>query len=297
MKKIKSLSFVFLSIILITIYFGLCCCNINSNNQKQIAISESSYISYAKAKENCFLFKTSDVTNSNYNNVFFIVPKTYFVTVLNRINSYILKVQYKNKVGYVSSDSVSLVSFVPQSISLDGVTFDTLDSVGTHIRTSPNADDVANIITIIPAGSTSLNYISYIYGGVPNGGNSNIWYYAQYQPINDPTSVYEGYIYSEKTQNLAEIKDNTEGLADGINDSSNSENDEALQYSQLNDGIKTILIIIICLPILIIFVILIFGSKSKANNKQFEYDENKMQNFDINKTRKSESKASDSCCC
>ena len=175
LRKIFFISLLSLLLFLPTIsFFEISDCNIKN----YVGASELSHIKYAKAKDNCYLFRSSDVTNSNYGNVFFMVPKTYFVTILNKINSYIYKVQYKNKIGYVSSDSVAEVTFIPEKATLENVVFDTLDMVGTQIRTVPNAEDLSNIIMIIPAGSTGLNYISYIHGGVPSGGNSDVWYYA-----------------------------------------------------------------------------------------------------------------------
>ena len=141
--------------------------------------SDSS-ISYAKIKSNAYLFKTSDISNSSYLNVYYILPESYFVEVVSFVNSMIVKVQYKNKIGYVSSDSISVVDFVPSMPFLNGVVFDILNDVGTQLRSSPSATNNENIKTLLPAGKKNIEYIASIKGDIPTGGVSNIWYYCFY---------------------------------------------------------------------------------------------------------------------
>ena len=44
----------------------------------------------AKIKENCYLFKDSSM-NNNINNIYFCLPETYFVAVLNYVSNSIVK--------------------------------------------------------------------------------------------------------------------------------------------------------------------------------------------------------------
>lgn len=266
---------------------GICfLINENKSYYDDVVNAFNSNITYAKAKENCYLFKTSDVTNSNYTNVFFIVPNGYFVMILNKINTIIFKVQYKNIIGYVASDSIKEVSFVPSNPVLNNVTFDTLNMVGTQIRKQPTADDVSNVIVIIPAGITGISYISYVNGSVPSGGSSDVWYYAQYQPLTDPTSVYEGYVYSEKVQNLSPISDNIEGIEpDNLSNNQTSDNYEQ-KTMQVNTNVKIVLIILICLPVVLIFILLIVGNKRDKHNNYNEQTDKKIDDISKNQSRK-----------
>lgn len=251
---------IFLSVIFVVIVSNICNINCVQNNITY-SYYETSRIKYAKVKENCFLFKTSDVTDASYRNVEFIIPESYFVIVLNNINTMITKVQYKNKIGYVSSDSIKVVDFLPVNPTLDYVTFDINENVGTQLRSSPNADDSTNITSIVPAGTENITYVASTYGVIPTGGNSNVWYYAIYSPISDPTSVYEGYIYSGKTENLSKIELNSEDIYE-ITENNKEDKDNSFV---INNGIKTLLIIIICVPIVLIFIILIVGNKRNKN--------------------------------
>ena len=234
---------------------------------------------YAKAKENCYLFKTSDITDASYRNVEYIVPESYFVVILADINSLVKKVQYNNKIGYVSADSVSVVDFIPVKPVLNDVFFDIAENVGTHLRKSPIANDTENILMVIPAGTKSVNYVASIVGVIPTGGSSNVWYYVSYSPASDPTSVYEGYVYSSKVINMSEIVFNEEGVVETEDEKFNDEN---LNFN-INDSVKTILIIVICLPIILVFVLLVVGNKKAVKNK-----ETKCESENINAEKKSD---------
>ena len=253
-----------------------------SFSQKTDAYSVSQ-IKYAKAKDNCFLFKTSDISDSSYRNVIFIIPSSYFVTVLSEVNTMITKVQYKNKIGYVSADSVTKVSFVPVSPTLEGVSFDISEDVGTQIRSSPVADNTSNVLKIIPAGTVDISYTATILGDIPTGGSSNVWYYATYTPISDPTSVYEGYVYSEKTYNLTEIPKN---LEDDLKPSEEiSEEDEEIGFT-INDTIKVVLIVLICVPIVLVFVLLVAHNKRNKKDKEVEQEYKNFVKKEEEKTQK-----------
>lgn len=231
---------------------------------KQKTFGESSVV-YAKVKNNCYFFKTSDITDTTHNNVFFIIPETYFVIVLDNINLSIIKVQYKNKIGYVSADSIKVVSFTPIVPFLEGITFDITSSSGTQIRLTPNVNNSSNILHVIPAGTKNVNYIAKTIGNIPTGGSSNIWYYVLYTPISDPTSVYEGYVYSEKAINISKINPNEE---DEIVPS--EDNDNRAPEIYINGSVKTILIVIICIPIVLVFVLLVIQNKRTKNNKSIK---------------------------
>lgn len=250
-------------------------CNTNISTKSDSACAnyfDVTKIKYAKIKENCYLFKTSDVTNSSYSNMFFILPETYFVVVLTEVNSMITKVQYKNKVGYVSSDSISKVDFIPVTPYLNSITFDVYDDVGTQLRSSPDVETSANVKMIIPAGTSSIDYIASIMGAIPTGGSSNVWYYCTFTPESDPTSVYEGYVYSGKTQNLSTITPNLESSNEATLESSEEDEDKLT----MNQTVKVILIVLICIPIVLVFVLLIVqNKKNKSSNEAYQDHDDK----------------------
>lgn len=287
MKKLcKSLNIskhLFYVVVLILInYFIINFCNLKTitNINNVYSYYETTRIKYAKVKENCFLFKTSDITDASYKNVEFIIPETYFVIILSDINTMITKVQYKNKIGYVAADSIKVVNFLPVNPTLEYITFDIQNTAGTQLRSSPNADDSSNISAVIPAGTENVTYVASTFGVIPTGGNSNIWYYAIYSPISDPTSVYEGYVYSGKTENLTNIELNTEDIYEITDNNKESKDDTFI----INEGIKTILIVLICVPIFLVFILLVVGNKRKRKEDKIINEYNNESSGYINNT-------------
>jgi len=262
------------------LYYGDIC-NVKSNH---ISAKFSTYKTrYAKVKENCYLFKTSDISDASYRNVYFIVPETYFVTILNEINSMIVKVQYKNIIGYVSSDSIKEVDFIPNVPVLENVTFEIDSLVGTQLRSAPNVDNSSNILMVIPAGTKNIVYIASTIGAMPTGGSSSVWYYALYSPETDPTSVYEGYVYSLKTANLTKINKNIEGETEKTPEINNEDNKDL----KINSTIKTVLIILICIPIVLVFILLVVGNVKRNKNDKEKLNDNKID-FKLKNNTKNE---------
>ena len=204
---------------------------------------------YAKALDNCVLYKTKEMINSS-DMVLFEIPETYFVLVLDIIDENCYMVQYDKYIGYIESSKVLLASFTPIVKTLSNITFDIKASSGTQIWSMPTTN--SDIYTTLSAGTEDITYIASVQGSVPNGGESNIWYYVFFTPSNNSTNVYEGYIYSENTTNLSEIVANTETNPEII---SNEVSQERIIY--ISSTIKTIIIAVITIPIILFFVIII----------------------------------------
>lgn len=236
------------------------------------SVEQVSQKKFAKAKENCFLFKTSDTTSSNFKNVFFCVPESYFVTILSEQSSSVFKVEYKGKIGFVSADTVTVASFIPIVPTLEDVFVDISSVSGTQLRSSPTSENSSNILRILQAGTKNIEYVSFIYGEKPIGGNSDIWFYVVFFPEDDHTAVFEGYVYSEKTCNLTSFAQNLENNPEIKNDSSLNQNFEI----SLNKNVRIILVFLILLPIVLVVLIAIFKAKNKF--KKSKDDVNQFEN-------------------
>lgn len=240
---------------------------------------------FAKAKENCFLFKTSDTTSSSYSNIFFCVPESYFVTILSEPSSSVFKVEYKGKIGFVSSDTVTVVSFVPVVPTLDDVFVDVSSVSGTQLRSSPSAENSSNVLRILQAGTKNLEYVSFIYAEKPTGGNSDVWFFVVFFPEDDPTAVFEGYVYSEKTCNLTSFSQNLENNPELKIDSSSKNQSEI----SLNKNIRIVLLVLILLPIVLVLLIAIFKAKNKFHKTKSVSED--FQNEKINDNFKTSKKS------
>jgi len=226
---------------------------------------------YYKALSSCLLFKTSDVSNMDITNVLFIIPEGYFVKKISEISTTTLKVSYNSISGYVMTERVKLVSFLPKAKYLEGITFDIVQSSGTQIWKLPSSNDSSNILySHIKSGTINIKYIAEARGEIPTGATSPVWYYCHYSPESDPTSVYAGYIHKEKTTNLTTIPLNTEDDVIIKNESEINETDTL----NLDATVKTILICLISLPLLSIIIVLLLSSRRKAKIKKIIEQEN-----------------------
>lgn len=270
--------------------FLLICIIFNSNVCANKTFATNQKVTYAKVLSNCLLYKSYQM-NDTYDDVYFLVPESYFVTILETINENCYKVQYKNYIGYVKSACLVIASFVPNEKSLDDIKFDIKDTAGTQIWSKPTAS-LGSVLTTIPAGTKQISYISKVIGDIPYGGESDIWYYVTYTPFENSTNVYEGYVYSENTTNLDEIKLNLEDNPKPLTAEQTNNNSSF----NLNSTVKTIIITFITIPIILFFAIILYKiiKKVKENTNKPFFRKNKFnENFVCNNEFNNEQKVSD----
>lgn len=246
----------------------------NIKGENCFADSEPDKTTYAKALVGCFLYKTQELDKS-YENVLFVVPETYFVTVLETVNDNCFKVQYDKFIGYVEASTVVIATFVPILKTLSNITFDIKTTSGTQIWQYPTTK--SSICTTISAGTKNISYIAYAYGSVPSGAESNIWYYVYFTPDENSTNVYEGYIYSENTTNLTEIVANTESNPEEIIEEMQDE-----QVIYISSTIKTIIISIIAIPVILFLLIILYKLVQKLRkNTKYAKNQNNSKSDDL----------------
>lgn len=247
-----------------------CVFSVFSRNVDFAKADEQQNTTYAKALVGCNLYKTQEMSDK-FEDVYFQIPETYFMIILEMVNDECFKVQYNKYIGYVESSTVMVASFIPILKTLDNITFDIKSTSGTQIWQYPTTK--SNICTTISAGTKNVTYIAYAYGSVPTGGESNIWYYVYYTPDSNSTNVYEGYVYSENTTNLTEIVANTETNPEVISDENKL--DDKLIY--ISSTIKTIVVAIVVVPIILFFAIILYKLIQKVK-KSTKYNKNSHSN-------------------
>ena len=256
MKKIC----IYLNFILITI----CSLFFVETKSKNICKSLAETSTYAKVLSNCTLYKSPNLED-DIDNVYFVIPETFFVTILETINDECVKVQYGNFVGFINSNLIIIATFSPKIKTLENITFDIKDTSGTQVWSKPSAS--SSVLTTIPASTKKIKYIAMAYGTIPSGGQSNIWYYVNFTPEHNSTNVYEGYVYSENVTNLSKIVPNSEK-----NPEPEKPDGSTLALS-VSSPIKVVIISIIAIPVIILFLIVIYRfSKSikEGSNKHKE---------------------------
>ena len=278
MKKLK----LFLSFFII-ILFQLTCLIMPLNKSFVYAESNSNY---AKVKSGCLLFKTIDSTKTSPENVLFEIPESYFVSILSEANANIFKVKYDNFTGFVDSSCITKTNITPASPTLKNITFAINSDSATQLRSEPSADSNTNVLTTIPANTQNINYIAKISSSVPTGGTSDVWFFAEYCPESNPTSVYYGYIYSERTTNLTPILANTE--ADPPPPEPDIIENDSFENYEIPTLTKIILISAICLPVVILLIISIIKARNyreQAKNSIKQKTEAPIKSFTTNQPK------------
>lgn len=228
-----------------------------------VVFADSATSQFAKVKDNCTLYKTETITNNALTNIYFTIPKGYFVTILATFDA-AFKVKYGDIIGFIDRQSVNIVSLTPKQPTLVGLTFAIKPEAGTQIRQTPTAADTSNILSPVPANSQNITYIAQINGEIPTGGVSDVWYYAEFTPTFNPTCTYRGYIYSERATGLPPIPNNLENDVLPDTDTTITSTDETLS---INPTTRGVLIALICLPVVIVFVLmLVKHAKNKREN-------------------------------
>lgn len=218
-------------------------------------------VTYAKCLSGCILYKSSEMKD-DINEVYFVLPESYFVVILDKLDDQIYKVQYDKYIGYVYSKDVTIVTFTPIVKFLENITCDIKASSGTQVWSNPSTG--GKILTTIQASEKNINYVSFVYGEIPIGGESNIWYYINYTPSTNVTNVYEGYVYSENVTNLSEIVFNAESNPEIITEAMSDKD-----TINISSTLRTVIVALISIPIILLISIILYKLIKNIQKKTF----------------------------
>ena len=185
-----------------------------------------------------------------------MIESTYYVEILEDVNSYYYKVHYNGIVGYVSKDNISLVSGTPMIPYPNNIVIVTKDRC--NLRSSPDTTS-NNIICLIPENTSTLVFLGRTTGAevVDYGGNT--WYYVEY-------NGYKGYIYNKYIDTITSIYKNTEDLPPLKIDSITA------PIHPLSSMDIVIYIVILSIPFVIILCILYIPPKRRQySNAKHKY--------------------------
>lgn len=143
-------------------------------------------------QDNVNLYK-SPIEAEDYTNVLFVLPKTYFVQLLDNAGNDFFKAKYKDFYGYVKKDKVMPVVGTPQTPYLNDINFRVFAELSRDMRTYPTTKTNSSQVVYVPNLSRNLTYFGTVIGDSLIDGRTNVWYYCKYSADKD----YYGYIYSD----------------------------------------------------------------------------------------------------
>ncbi len=168
--------------------------------QVSLPCSFASEVYYARIMQDETFLYLSPIAVEDSSNVLFILPKTYFVQLLDEAGNDFFKVKYKQFYGYVKKDKVQTVATMPQTPFLDDLNFRVYAELSRDMRSNPTTkNESSSQLVYIPNLSRNLTYYGKIVGDQLIDGRTNIWYYCKYSADKD----YYGYIYSDFCDELA----------------------------------------------------------------------------------------------
>lgn len=232
----------------------------------QASYKLTSYV-YARAeKEGAFLYKTPSVVQED--NIYFEIPKSYFVLLISNFTTDFYKAQYRDMVGYVLKNTVSPVKEKPQTPYLTNITFRVFSSDGLEMLSSP-FPSINKVIVQNVELYKSIDYYGSCYGDEYVEGRGNIWYYCK-----DEKS---GYLYKGLCDNLSPIPLNTELTTTIENPFETGDNDYLYALVDLSIEMKIILVIVVCAPSILIVYMLFkpFRIKKKMTKNRRKSIKNK----------------------
>ena len=190
------------------------------------------------------LYKTTNPTSSN---VYFEIPKTYFVLLIADFNELFYKAQYRDVVGYVLKDEVIPVKETPNSPYLEDHSVYVFSRDGLDIMSSPN--ESAYIVTTTNL-YDDLSYYGERQGYEKAQGRGETWFYVK---TNNGTF---GYVYAGLCESDDMITENTEVTTE-VKDPF-LDNDSSYLYNlvDLSAGLKILLISLVILPAVILLFLM-----------------------------------------
>jgi len=213
-------------------------------------------------QEDVLLYKTA-VDANDFSNVYFSLPRTYFVELLDDTKNGFYFVNYLHFSGYVKKDAVQTIVGTPITPYLTDISFRVYSEQSRDLRSEPTTiSGSSSQVAYIPLLSRNLTYLGSIIGEELIDGRTNIWYYCKYSADKD----YYGYVYSDFCDELAEIPLNTEQV---VYTSSPNFDPPTNQETALPLKNKTTMFVIAVLSIpALIFMFMIFKNKKILSSEK-----------------------------
>jgi len=215
-----------------------------------------------------YFYKTPYEINDS-SNIYFTLPKSYFVELTDLVDNNFYKANYLNFSGYVKKDSVQAIEGIPSSPYLKNINFRVYAELSRDLRTEPNTSNGSSSqVAYIPLYTRNITYIGAITGETLIDGRTDIWYYCKYSADKD----YYGYVYSDFCDELSPIIENTEQVTYLNNPTFKFDTNKNNYTLSQSDSKLGIIVGILSIPALIFLFMVIKGkhilSKERFNDKE-----------------------------
>ena len=214
--------------------------------------------------DDVYLYR-APIENDNAENIYFEIPKTYFVELTQSCNDMFYSGIYYGIQGYIKKECVQAIAGTPASAFMENIHFRVYAELSRDLRSEPNTSSGSSSqIAYIPNLSRNLTYYGKVFGETLIDGRTNVWYYCKYSADKD----YFGYVYSDFCDELTSpLPINTEDVT-YISNPTFQENEQETQSIPLNNNVVPIIIGILCVPALIFVLMIIKGKNILTKEKK-----------------------------
>lgn len=181
-----------LILVIFILFFNLFV-GVNSNVAMR-ADAASAVTYYAQViADNVYLYRNA-IDSEDFSNIYFELPRTYFVELLDNYNTDFYLARYLGIKGYVKKDSVTAISGTPITAFLTSVNLRVYSEQSQNMRRFPtSAGGSENQECFLPQNNLNITYIGKIYGEQLVKNRTNVWYFCSFTDSQE----HFGYVYSE----------------------------------------------------------------------------------------------------
>lgn len=162
---------------------------------------------YRIETENVTLFKTETLIN-DFENVYFNLPKSYFVKYISSVNENVIKVEYDGVVGYANKNLLTKCYGTPQT-PYANIKMDAQDVCNLVIYSAPT--NTSNYVGLIPFNAENVKCFGSVSGNEAMEGFGNEWLYVKYQSFEQGN--LQGFVYAPLCKNITAPETNTEEIS------------------------------------------------------------------------------------
>lgn len=166
---------------------------------------EAHTVNYFRITENNTVLYRTASDEKTIENMFFILPQSYFVQSLSSEGDF-YKVNYAGVVGFVLKDEVTAVQGNP-SMPFASASFRINGVASAVMRSSPSVS--GGYIGLLPC-DTEITFLGELEGEEALDGLGGRWFFARF--VSFEQGLLTGYVYAPLTQELTVIPENLEVL-------------------------------------------------------------------------------------
>ena len=221
-------------------------------NAKKINAQEPA-LGYGLIVESKSILYRNPTSSDTADNIYFYLPETYFVEVLEQVDEIFYKVKYIDIVGYVKFSAINIKDYEPVSIFPSNLSLKISGDITANIRSLP---ETSSTLVATLASGASVQYYNKTPGQELNSGSS-YWYYIK---VTNGAQVLYGYVYSDYITVNSEIvipNDISPKPAANQKDPDEKLNDRYTFWTQI------IIALAVCIPVVFI-IYLIFKPRKRV---------------------------------